>query len=215
VVGNIGFWQGNGTAEIFNSAEFVAPDGQLLGRYDKIHLVPFGEYVPYKGLISFAGTLTQGVSNFSRGGIRKVFAANGHRFGVFICYEAVFADEVRQFAKNGAEVLVNISDDGWYGDTSAPWQHFNMARMRAIENRRWILRATNSGVTAAVDPFGRVTQSAPRHVMTSLAVKYGYRSDTTFYSRHGDLFAKLCGIIAIAVAIWSFLALSRRSKSSN
>ena len=154
VVGNIGFWEGGGTAEIFNSAEFVAPDGHFVGRYDKIHLVPFGEYVPYKGLISFAGTLTQGVSNFSRGGVRKVFTSNGHRFGVFICYEAVFADEVRQFARNGAQVFVNISDDGWYGDTSAPWQHFNMARMRAIENRRWIVRATNSGVTAAVDTYG-------------------------------------------------------------
>jgi apolipoprotein N-acyltransferase len=211
VIGNIGTWQNQGTTEIFNSAEFVAPDGHFLGRYDKIHLVPFGEYVPFKDMLSFAGTLTQGVSNFSRGGVRKVFISNDHRFGVFICYEAVFADEVRQFAKNGAEVFVNISDDGWYGDTSAPWQHFNMARMRAIENRRWIVRATNSGVTAAVDPFGRVTQSAPRHVLTSLAVRYGYRGDVTFYARHGDLFAALCGIIGIVAAIWSFLA-SRSSR---
>jgi len=215
VVGNIGYWDGPRTPEIFNSAEFVAPDGHFIGRYDKIHLVPFGEYVPYKGLISFAGTLTQGVSNFSRGGVRKVFTSNSHRFGVFICYEAVFADEVRHFARNGAEVFVNISDDGWYGDTSAPWQHFNMARMRSIENRRWIVRATNSGVTAAVDPYGRVTQSAPRHVLTSLAVKYGYRSDVTFYTRYGDVFAKLCGIIGVAAAMWSVLALRRRLRSSN
>jgi apolipoprotein N-acyltransferase len=203
VVGNIGTWQHDNTMEIFNSAEFVAPDGRLLGRYDKIHLVPFGEYVPYKGLIAFAGTLTQGVGSFSRGGLRKVFTAEGHTFGVFICYEAVFADEVRHFARNGAQVLVNISDDGWYGDTSAPWQHFNMARMRAIENRRWILRATNSGVTAAVDPFGRVTQSAPRHVITSLAVHYGYRNDVTFYARYGDVFAILCAIIAIVAVLFA------------
>ena len=84
---------------------------------------------------------------------RKAFRLNGHRYGVFICYEAVFADEVRHFAQFGAEVLVNISDDGWYGDTSAPWQHLNMARMRAIENRRWILRDTNNGVTAVIDPL--------------------------------------------------------------
>ena len=90
-------------------------------------------------------------------------ASTGHRYGVFICYEAVFADEVRQFAQLGAEVLVNISDDGWYGDTSAPWQHLNMARMRAIENRRWLLRDTNNGVTAVIDPYGRVRQSIPRH----------------------------------------------------
>jgi apolipoprotein N-acyltransferase len=213
VVGNIGTWQHDGTMEIFNSAEFVAPDGRFLGRYDKIHLVPFGEYVPLKGLISFAGTLTQGVGSFSRGGLRKVFASQGHAFGVFICYEAVFADEVRRFAANGAQVFVNISDDGWYGDTSAPWQHFNMARMRAIENRRWILRATNSGVTAAVDPDGRVTQSAPRHVLTSLAVHYGYRSDVTFYSRHGDIFAILCAIISIAFAGAAFFRAARATKA--
>ena len=91
----------------------------------------------------------------------RSFASTGHRYGVFICYEAVFADEVRQFSQLGAEVLVNISDDGWYGDTSAPWQHLNMARMSAIENRRWILRDTNNGVTAVIDPYGRVRQSIP------------------------------------------------------
>ena len=197
VAGNISFDQGTGARDMYNSAEFIAPDGNFIGRYDKIHLVPFGEYVPYKGLISFAGTLTQGVGSFSRGKYRKVFRLAGHRFGSFICYEAVFADEVRHFAEMGAEVLVNISDDGWYGDTSAPWQHLNMARMRAIENRRWIVRATNTGVTAAIDPYGRVTQSAPRHILTSLAVRYGYRDDITFYSRHGDVFAMLCAIIAI------------------
>ena len=211
VVGNIGTWPHDNTMEIFNSAEFVAPDGQFLGRYDKIHLVPFGEYVPYKGLIAFAGTLTQGVGSFSRGGIRKVFTAQGHTFGAFICYEAVFADEVRHFAKNGARSSSTSTDDGWYGDTSAPWQHFNMARMRAIENRRWILRATNSGVTAAIDPFGRVTQSAPRHVLTSLAVRYGYRSDVTFYSSYGDVFAILCAIIAIVATLFA-LRVSMRQR---
>ncbi len=102
-------------------------DGARLGRYDKIHLVPFGEYVPFKNLLFFARKLTGHVSEFTRGDERKVFRLNGHRYGVFICYEAVFADEVRQFSRLGAEVLVNISDDGWYGDTSAPWQHLNMA----------------------------------------------------------------------------------------
>ncbi len=102
-----------------------APDGSRIGRYDKIHLVPFGEYIPFKNLLLFAHKLTGRVSEFTRGTERKVFllptqAGASHRYGVFICYEAVFADEVRQFASNGAEVLVNISDDGWYGDTSAP-----------------------------------------------------------------------------------------------
>ena len=159
----------------YNSALIISSDGARVGRYDKIHLVPFGEYVPFKDLLFFARKLTGRVSEFTRGDERKVFRLNGHRYGVFICYEAVFADEVRQFARLGAEVLVNISDDGWYGDTSAPWQHLNMARMRAIENRRWLLRDTNNGVTAAIDPYGRVRQSIPRHQVDALPAKFGYQ----------------------------------------
>jgi apolipoprotein N-acyltransferase len=197
IAGNIGSDREVNTYVDYNSAEFVTPDGDFLGRYDKIHLVPFGEYVPYQNLLFFAHSLTAQITPWGRGKYRKVFTSQGHRFGIFICYESVFADEIRHFAENGAQVFVNISDDGWYGDTSAPWQHLNMARMRAIENHRWIVRATNTGVTAAIDPQGRVTQSAPRHVLTSLAVRYGYRDDTTFYTEHGDLFATLCAIIAI------------------
>ena len=182
----------------YNSGVFTAPDGNILGRYDKIHLVPFGEFVPYREVFFFAKKLTQQLVDLQRGRYQTVFRADGHVFGVFICYESVFADEVRQFAVNGAEVFVNISDDGWYGDTSAPWQHLNMARMRAIENRRWILRDTNNGVTTSIDPYGRVTVSAPRHVITSLVARYGYNDDLTFYTQYGDLFAILCGIITIA-----------------
>ncbi len=185
----------------YNSAMVVGADGQRVGRYDKIHLVPFGEFVPYKNLLFFAKKLTGRVSEFTRGTERKVFRLNGNRYGVFICYEAVFADEVRQFVRLGAEVLVNVSDDGWYGDTSAPWQHLNMARMRAIENRRWLLRATNSGVTAAIDPYGRVRQSIPRHQVDALPARFGFRDDVTFYTEHGDVFAWLCAILAIAIAV--------------
>lgn len=186
----------------YNSAVFVQPDGSIAGRYDKIHLVPFGEYVPYRNLFFFARHLTRQVGDFNRGRARSVFLAQTstgtHAFGVFICYESVFGDEIRHFARNGAQVLVNLSDDGWYGDTSAPWQHLNMARMRAIENRRWLLRDTNNGVTTVIDPFGRVTFSAPRHTLTSLTARYGYRSGLTFYTRHGDLFAYLCSAIILA-----------------
>ena len=106
---------------------------------------------------------------------------------------------MRQLARNGAEVLVNISDDGWYGDTSAPWQHFNMARMRAVENRRWLLRDTNTGVTAAIDPYGRVRQSVPRHQVDALPAEFGFRDGITFYTAHGDLFAWLCAILCLGV----------------
>ena len=200
---------GHDAAGSYNSAVFTAPDGTILGRYDKIHLVPFGEYIPYRDLFFFAHKLTQQLVDLQRGKSRQVFRAGGHSFGIFICYESIFASEIRPFALNGADVFVNISDDGWYGDTSAPWQHLNMARMRAIENHRWILLDTNNGITTAIDPLGRVTYSAPRNVETSLAVRYGYESDLTFYTRHGDVFAYACGIIVIGALL--FFAFRSRS----
>jgi apolipoprotein N-acyltransferase len=199
----------------FNSAMVVGPDGQRIGRYDKIHLVPFGEFVPFQKLLFFAKKLTGRVSRFDRGTDHSVFRIQDQhgamrRYGIFICYEAVFADEVRELAKNGAEVLVNISDDAWYGDTSAPWQHLNMARMRAIENRRWLLRDTNNGVTAAIDPNGRVRQSIPRHAVDALPAQFGFRDDVTFYTQHGDVFAWLCAILSIGVVGWALQARARR-----
>jgi apolipoprotein N-acyltransferase len=191
---------GHDATGTYNSGVVTAPDGNSLGRYDKIHLVPFGEYIPYRNVFFFAHKLTQQIVDLQRGRDRKVFRTDGHTFGIFICYESVFADEVRLFALNGAQVFVNISDDGWYGDTSAPWQHLNMARMRAIENRRWIVRDTNNGVTTSIDPYGRITLSAPRHMQTALVARYGYNDQLTFYTRFGDLFAMLCGIITLAAA---------------
>jgi len=195
------------------SAVVFGADGDEVGRYDKIHLVPFGEFVPFPKLLFFARKLTGMVSKFTPGTERRVFLLNGHRYGIFICYEAVFAEEVRQFAKMGAEVLVNISDDGWYGDTSAPWQHLNMARMRAIENRRWLLRDTNNGVTASIDPYGRVRQSIPRHQVDALPALYGFRSDITFYTAHGDVFAWVCAVFSICIVVW--LVNRRQGKSAD
>jgi apolipoprotein N-acyltransferase len=194
--------------DMYNSALFVGPDGSVAGRYDKIHLVPWGEYIPYKRFFSFAKNLTQQAGDMTHGWRRVVFATDGHSFGVFICYEEIFGDEIRLFVKQGAQVLVNISNDGWYGDTCAPWQTLNMSRMRAVENRRWLLRDTNTGITTIIDPYGRLTASVQRHALTSLAARYGYRSDQTFYTVHGDLFAYLCGIITlgiIAATVWARL----------
>lgn len=181
--------------DLFNSADFIVRDGSFVGRYDKMHLVPFGEYVPYKKLFFFAGNLLADVGEFEPGTYRSVFFTGGHAYGTFICYESIFGDEVRQYQEKGADVLVNISDDGWYGDTSAAWEHLNMVRMRAIENHRWILRATNTGVTASIDPYGRVVMAAPRHIRTSLRVGFDYERDLTFYAAHGDLFAYLCALL--------------------
>jgi apolipoprotein N-acyltransferase len=192
------------SATFFNEGENEGPglSNSSQSRYDKIHLVPWGEYIPFKQFFFFADKLTAGVGDMDRGTDRKVVHFNNHVYGAFVCYESIFGDEIRQFVKNGAEVLVNISDDGWYGDTSAPWQHLNMARMRAIENHRWILRSTNTGVTAAINPYGIVTAAAPRHVRTSINVGYGYENYLTFYTKYGDLFAYLCALVtALALAL--------------
>jgi apolipoprotein N-acyltransferase len=107
---------------------------------------------------------------------------------------------------------VNISNDGWYGDTCAPWQTLSMSRMRAVENRRWLLRDTNTGLTTIIDPYGRLTASVQRHTRTALAAKYGYRSDLTFYTVHGDLFAYLCGIITLSMIPAMTLTARRRQR---
>ena len=137
----------NHATQLYNSGSLVSPGGEWVGRYNKMHLVPFGEYVPFKRVFGFAGGLTKEVGDFSPGTSRAPLQA-GNKLGVFICYESIFPDEIRQLAANGAEVFVNISNDGWYGDSGAYAQHLKQARMRAVENDRWLLRDTNTGVTA-------------------------------------------------------------------
>jgi apolipoprotein N-acyltransferase len=197
---------------LYDSASFFDATGESVGRYDKIHLVPWGEYIPFKEFFSFAQKLTEGVGDMDRGSERSVLATGGHHYGVFVCYESIFGDEVRQFVRDGAEVLVNISNDGWYGDSSAPWQTLNMTRMRAIENHRWLLRSTNTGITTAIDPRGRVGIEAPRHVREAFAFSFMFEpsSDLTFYTRHGDWFAGLCALVAGLAAVWASFARTRR-----
>ncbi|MGB9105126.1 MAG: apolipoprotein N-acyltransferase, partial [Terriglobales bacterium] len=203
VVGTLGVPNtGQPASQLYNSAAVIAPNGDWIARYDKIHLVPFGEYVPFKRLLNFAGKLTREVGDFLPGESRQPLALGNYKMGVFICYEAVYPAEIREFANNGAQVFVNISDDAWFGQTAAPVQHLNQARMRAIENHRWLVRATDTGITVAIDPFGRVVAQAPRNVRTSLDVPYSVVSGTTFYTRHGNWFVWLCAIISlIALAV--------------
>jgi apolipoprotein N-acyltransferase len=197
----------NGTAasRVFNSAALVDPSGDWTSRYDKVHLVPFGEYLPFPRLFAFAGGLTKEVGEFESGASRAPLDAGDKRLGVFICYESVFPDEVRQFADQGAEVLVNLSNDGWYGDSGAYAQHLNQTRMRAIENSRWILSATDTGVTASIDPYGRTVARLPRKERGVLVAPYTLTSVTTFYTRHGDWFAWLCAIISVAALLTRFV----------
>ncbi len=204
---------GKSASQVFNSAALVSPSGDWTARYDKVHLVPFGEYLPFPRLFAFAGGLTKEVGEFQHGASRAPLDAGSTRLGIFICYESVFPGEVRQFSQKGAQVLVNLSNDGWYGDSGAYAQHLNQTRMRAIENDRWLLSATNTGVTASIDPYGRTVARLPRKERGALAAPYALTSVTTFYARHGDWFAWVCAIISVGALVTRFGLHIKRKKA--
>lgn len=178
-----------------NSAVMLNPAGDLIDRYDKINLVPFGEYVPK--FFGFVNRITQEAGDFVPGNRIVVFPVDDHRVGVFICYEAVFPHEVRQFVRDGADLLVNISNDGYFGHSAAREQHLEIARMRAVENQRWLIRSTNDGITVVIDPSGRIRERLPMYEEKVARMSYGYQTSTTFYTEHGDWFAWGCLLASI------------------
>jgi apolipoprotein N-acyltransferase len=188
-----------------NTSTELDPTGRRIFTYDKIHLVPFGEYVPLRRVFSFAGRLTGDISDFTSGTTANVGNLPGGSFGVFICYEAIFASEVREFTLHGAHLLVNVSNDGWFGRSAAPLQHLMMARVRAVENRRWLLRDTNNGFTVDIDPYGRIVTSLATDIRGQLDAPYDFRSDISPYVRFGDWFAWLCTVAAVVFLIASFM----------
>jgi apolipoprotein N-acyltransferase len=184
-----------------NSAVLLRPDGSLVDRYDKINLVPFGEYVPKP--FGFVNRVTQEISDFVPGNRIVVFPMGDHRLGVFICYESVFPGEVRQFVKGGANLLVNISNDGYFGHSASREQHLEIARMRAVENSRWLIRATNDGITAAIDASGHIDERLPPYQELAASMHFAFRSGTNFYTNYGDWFAWGCLIAALIALVWS------------
>ncbi|MBV9182626.1 MAG: apolipoprotein N-acyltransferase, partial [Acidobacteria bacterium] len=190
-----------------NSAVLLQPDGSEVGRYDKINLVPFGEFVP--PFFSFVNRITNEAGDFVAGHNVKVLNAGSHRLGVFICYESAFPDLVRQFARQGADVLVNLSNDSYFGHSEAREQHLALVRMRAVETRRFIIRSTNDGITAVIDPGGRVRKELPPYEELAAAIQYGSESRETFYALHGDWFAWACLIVGLGLS-----ALPKRTQTS-
>jgi apolipoprotein N-acyltransferase len=181
-----------------NTAVMVNPTGEVAGRYDKIKLVPFGEFVP--PMFFWVNRITQEAGDYVAGERVVVFPAGDHKVGAFICYESVFPDLVRQFVRDGAEVLINLSNDGYFGRTAAREQHLYQVRMRAAENRRWTIRATNDGITATVDPAGRITERFAPYQQLAAPMRYSYVAAQTPYTQYGDWFAWSCLIVGIALA---------------
>ncbi|MEW5974657.1 MAG: apolipoprotein N-acyltransferase [Acidobacteriota bacterium] len=177
----------------FNSVAVLSPSGEFVSQYDKIHLVPFGEYIPYPSVFFFVDKISTEAGNFSPGNHLVVSQLDGaERLGTFICYESIIPDLVRKFTAAGAQLLVNVTNDGWFGDSPAPYQHLSMARLRAIENHRYLIRAANSGISAVIDPEGRILVSTRLNQRTVLEGTVKLYDDLTFYAKHGDLFAFSC-----------------------
>jgi apolipoprotein N-acyltransferase len=199
LVGVVDWKQGGGKVLASNSAVLLNPAGQRIYSYDKIHLLPFGEYVPLRGWLTFAKRLTADISDFTPGSRYSIAQIPQGTFGAFICYEAIFPSEVRQFTAQGAQLLITISNDGWFGRSSAPEQHMFMARVRAVENRRWLLRDTNNGYTESIDPYGRTAAELPIDIRGQLSAPYDFRRDLTPYARFGDWFSWSCIIATVAL----------------
>ncbi len=198
IVGSVDYSAGGGRLRAFNSAFAVDPDGSFRASYDKIHLVPFGEYVPLHRLLFFVDRLAQGtISDFAPGTRAVPLPTVAGPAATFICYEAIFPELVRRLARQGAGLLVNITNDAWFGSTAAPWQHLAMAAVRAAENRRFMVRAANTGISAIIDPYGRIV--ARTSLMTSAVLRGSLRprADVTPYAACGDLFSWGCVILTL------------------
>jgi apolipoprotein N-acyltransferase len=189
----------------FNSAFMIRPDGETGAVYRKMHLVPFGEYVPLKSVLFFAAPLVEAVSDFTAGDALSLLPVRGRFMSTSICYEIVYPDLVRQSVNAGSDLLTTITNDAWFGASSAPYQHFEQASMRAIENGRYLVRAANTGISGIVDPYGRVVVKTSVFTPAVVVGQARFLRGRTIYGRIGDVFA-----YASAVGTIGALLVARR-----
>jgi apolipoprotein N-acyltransferase len=185
----------------------ISPQGDIVGRYDKVHLVPFGEYVPLKKILFFIRKLVDGAGDFTPGDDVVPLVMDGAKIGGLICYEGIFPDISARHGEKGSALLVNITNDAWYGRTSAPYQHMTMAAFRAIENRVYLVRAANTGISAIVDPLGSIRSRTGLFERAVLNGSVRFVPHRTVYRLYGDMFVYIC--IALVAGIY-ILSLRRR-----
>ncbi len=205
LVGSPSFRPNGEAMDYFNSAYLIDAAGRPAGRYDKVHLVPFGEYVPLKRYLPFLGKMVAQVGDFKSGPLGATLAWGGRRLGVQICYEIIFPRLSRQMVAGGADILVNMTNDAWFGRTGAPYQHFAMAVLRAVENRRTVVRAANTGISAVIGPEGRVALRTELFEDAAFTRSVPLMAEKTFYTRFGDVWAGLClvvSLVLLGVGFW-------------
>jgi apolipoprotein N-acyltransferase len=199
--GSVG-WQAKGRESVvlFNRAYLVSAEAEVLGYYDKIKLAPFGEYIPFHdSFLFFLDKLVEGIGDFAPGSVPTVFSLTSEKFAVLICYEGIFPGLTRQFVARGAEFLVNITNDAWFGRTSAPYQHLIMEAMRAVENRVPLLRAANTGFSAVVDIDGRIRNRTNLYQTTVLVEELAWPQVSSFYTTYGEVFVWLCALATLSM----------------
>jgi len=182
----------NGNWTFYNSAFLLSPKTYEDQAYDKAHLVPYGEYIPFQTIFPFLDKLVEGIGNFSEGKQIQPLKADQWLYGPQICYEILFPGLSRKLVQEGADVLVNITNDAWYGHSSAPYQHFSMTVFRAVENKRSIARAANTGVSGFINPFGKILDSSDIFIEAKLDSNLPVLDEITFYTKYGDVFAIFC-----------------------
>lgn len=193
------------SAFYFKPENYSSPDQVNPVIYNKIHLVPFSEWVPYSNVLGWLYKIKFGLSDYTPGKDYVIFENPEGKFAALICFEAVFPDLVRKFVLEGADFLVNITNDGWFGKTSGPFQHARINVFRAIENRRGIARCANTGVSMYVDPFGRIISKTQIYVQEISSGKVSKRKEITFYTRYGDYFARGVSLVSFLILAYSIL----------
>ncbi|MEN6622652.1 MAG: apolipoprotein N-acyltransferase [Smithella sp.] len=192
IFGSTSYENSKNNLDFYNSAYLLSPNGEIKGRYDKVHLVPYGEYVPLRDFFPFISKLTAGIGDFSSGTGYYPLNMGKKKVGVLICYEGILPSAAAAYKKEGAELLVNITNDAWFGPTSAPFQHFSMAVFRAVETRLYLVRAANTGISAIINPTGDIVVQTD--IFKKAAIKYNvkYSNIKTIYSKYGDVLVLVC-----------------------
>ncbi len=204
LVGSPSFMRQDERVAYYNSAYLISPGTKNISKYDKAHLVPYGEYVPFKRWLPFLGKVVAQVGDFRPGSPGKTLPWKENALGVQICYEIIFPGLSRAMAKNGAVLLINITNDAWFGTTSGPYQHFSMTIFRAVENRRALARAANTGISGFIDPVGRILASTPLLAETAVTQTLPLIHKKTVYTRFGDLMALACLAGTMFVILFEF-----------
>jgi len=192
IFGAVSYLPKRGYADYFNSAYILSPDGENKGRYDKVHLVPYGEYVPLRNILPFVRGLTAGIGDFTPGAGFYPLLLDDKKVGILICYEGILPNAARIYKKESAELLVNITNDAWFGATSAPFQHFSMALFRAVETRLYLVRAANTGVSGIFDPRGKIIAQTKIFQREALQGNIKFVNIPTFYAKYGDILVVIC-----------------------